>query len=316
MSFTKKVKNELARVYDTMECCQLAELVSLVKVAGNVYVGTDYHLSLALETENPAIARKVYKLTKSLFDIKKEVSVRRRLRLKQSIVYTVRMIPQKEAKGVLKTLGVVFTPDGFHVQSQSDCLRKKCCQRAYLRGAFLGCGTLADPERKTYHLEMIVKDDENHKIICELMINFGLKPKTLIKREKNIIYLKESEQIVDFLNIIGAHSSLLLFEGVRVQKHVRNRINRLVNCETANLSKTVDASMKQLEVIAFIDRNIGLENLSGSLSEIARLRMDNPDLSLKELGEGMSPAVSKSGVNHRMRRLQKIAERLEKTRKK
>ena len=310
MSFTQKVKNEMARIDDGDRCCQLAELKSLIMMAGNVHIDADYHLSLTLETENPAIARRAYRLAKNLFNLQKEVSVRRRARLKKSNLYVIRLLPQIGTKKAFEALGIVFTPKGYDIKWDSDIFKNRCCHRSYLRGVFLRSGSVSDPEQKTYHLEIVVKDTTHYKIICELMRNFGLNPKTLMKRNKHMIYLKESEQIVDFLNIIGAHAALLSFEGIRVKKEVRNRVNRIVNCETANLTKTVDAAIKQVETIKFLERNIGLHKLPSGLEKIANLRLGNPDLSLKELGELMTPVVSKSGVNHRMRRLQKIADRI------
>lgn len=310
MSFTQKVKNELARIEDGTNCCQLAELKSLLMMSGNVHIGSDYHLSLTFETENPAIARRAFRLSKNLFNLQKEVSVKRRTRLKKSNLYVVRILPQLGAKKAFEALGVVFTPQGYEIKWDLDILKSRCCHRSYLRGVFLGSGSLSDPEQRTYHLEIVVKDHTNYKIICELMRNFGLNPKMIMKRKRHMIYLKESEQIVDFLNIIGAHSALLSFEGIRVKKEVRNRVNRLVNCETANLNKTVDAAIKQVENIRFIERNLGLDKLPPGLESIARLRLENPDLSLKELGELLNPAISKSGVNHRMRRLQSIVDNI------
>ena len=310
MSFTQKVKNEMARIDDGDKCCQLAELKSLIMMAGNVHIDEDYHLSLTLESENPAIARRAYRLAKNLFNLKKEVSVKRRTRLKKSNLYVIRLLPQIGTKKAFETLGIIFTPKGYDIKWDSGIFKNRCCHRSYLRGVFLGSGSVSNPEQKTYHLEIVVKDKTQYKIVCELMRNFGLNPKTLMKRNKHMIYLKESEQIVDFLNIIGAHAALLSFEGIRVKKEVRNRVNRIVNCETANLTKTVDAAIKQVDTIKFLERNLGLHKLPAGLETIAKLRLENQDLSLKELGEIMTPVVSKSGVNHRMRRLEKIAGKL------
>ena len=310
MSFTKKVKDEMARIDDGEKCCQLAELKSLIKMSGNIHIDTDYHLSLTLETENPAIARRAYRLAKNLFNLQYEVSVKRRARLKKSTLYVVRLLPQIGTKKAFKTLGIELTPKGYEIRWETDIFKKRCCHRSYLRGVFLGSGSVSNPEQKTYHLEIVVKDPIYHKIICELMRNFGLNPKSFIKREKSIIYLKESEQIVDFLNIIGAHTALLSFEGVRVKKEVRNRINRIVNCETANIGKTALAAMKQIEAIKLLEKNPGLDKLPDGLEKLARLRLENHELSLKELGELMNPVVSKSGINHRMKKLQKMADKV------
>ncbi len=311
MSFSKKVKHELARLDNADSCCNLVELLSLFQAIGIIRKTPDYRYLIAIETENAAIARKIYKLARGILDVQIEVLVRKRVRLRKNNVYAVRMMPSLKDRKTLETLGIIFTSKGgYRIEWKPSILKSRCCHRAYLRGAFLGCGSVGDPRLRTYHLEMNTKDGIYYKVLCELMRNFGLDPKSYLRNGSYLVYLKESEQIVDFLNIIGAHTALLQFEDVRVHKDMRNKINRIVNCETANLGKTVEAAMKQVEMIRLIDCNIGLKHLSPKLADIARLRLDNPDLSLKELGEISSPPLSKSAVNHRMRRLEKLALRI------
>jgi DNA-binding protein WhiA len=189
----------------------------------------------------------------------------------------------------------------------SSLLKKTCCRRTYLRWAFLSGGSVSDPE-KTYHLEINNHKPDYANEIGRVMNTFGLHAR-LIKRKGNyVIYIKEGEDIVDFLNIIGAHNALLELENVRILKEMRNNVNRIVNCETANLEKTVNASVRQVENIKYIRDNIGFERIPENLREIAEVRLEYSDSNLKELGELLDPPLGKSGVNHRLRKLDIIAE--------
>lgn len=192
-----------------------------------------------------------------------------------------------------------------------DLIQKKCDKIAYLRGAFLAGGSINNPEG-TYHLEIITNDSQHAEALTDLMNYFQLGAKISLRKNWYVVYIKESENIVDFLGFIGAHRALLEFENVRVLKDVRNKVNRLVNCETANLTKTVMAAIRQKENIELIASTIGLQALPLPLREIAQLRLEYPDASLKELGEMLTPKVGKSGVNHRMRKIDELAEKLKK----
>ena len=181
--------------------------------------------------------------------------------------------------------------------------------RAYIRGALLGGGSISNPE-KAYHLEFVTHSEEYAKDLSKLVNRFGLNSKIIQRKNSYIVYIKEGEQIVDILNIVGAHTCLLELENIRIMKEMRNNVNRLVNCETANLSKTVNAAVRQVESIRLIQKEIGLQRLPKNLRDIAELRLNYPDESLKELGEMLDPPVGKSGVNHRLRKIEKIAEEL------
>lgn len=310
MSFSQKTKNELARITLGNRCCQLAELAALIKMGGKVQIGADYHLFLAFETNNAAIARRVFSIVKNLFNLKTEVGLRQNKRFNKNNIYSLSVLPQPGTKKLFKELGVNFKPAGYEIQLDTKLIKKTCCQKAYLRGAFLGGGSLTNPGQGTYHLEITTPDKLTSEHTSGIMKNFGLRPKTVSRKNATVIYIKNSQQIVDFLNIIGAHSALLFFEGIRVHKDVKNRVNRLVNCETANLNRTVEAGLKQVETIRFLQKTIGLENLPPGLKAPARLRLKHPEATLKELGEMMDPPLSKSGMNHCMRRLRQIADKI------
>ena len=188
---------------------------------------------------------------------------------------------------------------------------KKCCQRAYLRGAFLAGGSVNNPETSSYHLEIFSIYKEHSEALVDLMNKFHLNAKSIERKNGYITYLKEAEKISDFLSIVGAHVGLMKFEDVRILRYMRNSVNRLVNCDTANMNKTIGAAQRQVGNINYIEKAIGLDQLPDRLQEVARLRIENQDITLKELGELVSGApVSKSGVNHRLRKIEEIADNL------
>lgn len=312
MSFSSSTKNELSRIPIEDNCCALAELAALARMNVTIKISRNNKIVLKFTTENAAIARRIFSLIKHIYDTSIEVLVRRNKQLKKNNNYLVVVnedgIPEKileDVRFVTETTSY-FNPN---YAIPEDIVANRCCKRAYIRGAFLGGGSITNPE-KTYHLEFVTSSEEHAKDLSELINSFGLNSKIVLRKDNYVVYIKEGEQIVDILNIIGAHQALLKLEDIRVLKNVRNNINRLVNCETANLSKTIDASMRQIENIKLIEDTIGLKKLPHSLREIAELRLQYREASLKELGSMLNPPVSKSGVNHRFRKIEKIAEDL------
>ncbi|BAF60908.1 MAG: DNA-binding protein WhiA [Pelotomaculum sp.] len=309
MSFSAVTKNELARVAGQRPCCRLAELSALIKMDGSLQISARQQVSINIITENAAIARKIFTLIKDLFGINIEVLVKRKTRLRKNNVYLVRIPPQQGMGEILNRLGMVDGAGRLEGAVRPDLLRRECCRRAFLRGVFLGGGSVNSPEG-TYHLEVITGSESFARYICKLMGRFRLAARVSRRKKWHVVYLKESDQIVEFLNIIGAHSALLNFENARIYKDVRNQVNRLVNCETANLNKTVDAAVRQLENIYLIRDTVGLAQMPEPLREIAELRIKYPDASLKELGDMIQPRLTKSGVNHRLRKIGEIAEKI------
>lgn len=308
LSFSTLTKNELARVIDPRQCCKMAELGALIKMDGSLQL-SGRQVSLNILNHNAAVARKLFKLFKELFGMQAQVLVRRKVRLRKNNVYWVRIPPQEGLAAMLGQLGLVNSDGSLQEGIQRDLLRCDYCRRAYLRGAFLGGGSVNSPGGN-YHMEVITSKEQHAASICHLLREFNLAAKVSRRKAWYVVYLKDSDQIVECLNIMGAHSALLEFENTRIYKDMRNQVNRLVNCETANLNKTVDASLRQTESIALVARVIGLDKLPAGLREIAELRMKFPDASLKELGEMANPPLGKSGVNHRLRKLDRMAEKL------
>jgi cell division protein WhiA len=307
MSFASETKKELTNL-ETKPCCIKAELSALIRMNGSMSY-SNRKLIVDIQTENAAIARRIYTLIKKSYEVQVELLVRKKMRLKKNNVYIVRLTERaKEILEDMKILGEGFT---FIHDISSDLIKKKCCKRSYLRGAFLAGGSVNNPETSSYHLEIASLYKEHNDSLCELMNTFGLNSKTLERKKGFITYLKEAEKISELLNIIGAINALLRFEDVRIVRDMRNSVNRLVNCETANLNKTIGASIRQVENIRYINDTIGLHILPEKLREIAELRLHYTDVTLKELGEMVSGGtISKSGINHRLRKIDEIAEKL------
>ncbi|MFY9121132.1 MAG: DNA-binding protein WhiA [Syntrophomonadaceae bacterium] len=310
MSFSTQTKDELARLFPEKKCCQKAELAALCRMDGTLTISSRHKLGLQVVTENAACARKIIRLAKNVFQLEAELQIQKSMRLKKSNNYVVRFPSSEKMREVMKELGILDNQGQIQPGIKKELIRNQCCRRSYLRGVFLGAGSVNSPEGN-YHLEIIANDGIFAEEIVTLMNRFpGIQAKISNRKNWYIVYLKESEQIVNFLNVMGAHQALLNFENTRIVKGMRNQVNRLVNCETANLNKTVNASLRQLENIRFLQDTIGLEKLPPRLQMIAGLRLENPDVSLKELGEMMDPPIGKSGVNHRMRKLEELADDL------
>ena len=188
-------------------------------------------------------------------------------------------------------------------------LQRNCCKRAFIRGAFLTSGSISDPQ-KGYHFEIVCPDEEKAQQLQEIIRSFHIDAKIVLRKKSYVVYVKEGAQIVDILAVMEANVALMDLENIRILKEMRNSVNRKVNCETANINKTVNAAVKQVEDIRLIERKAGFESLSECLGEIARLRLQYPEATLKELGMMLNPQVGKSGVNHRLKKLSMIAEEL------
>lgn len=307
MSFTSLTKKELTQIESDL-CCKRAELSALVRLNGTIQF-QQQRIVLDITTENPATARHMFSLLKQLYQVQPEVLVRKKVRLKKNNTYLIRLSSQ--AAEVLSDLCIFKKGTWERVEGISRDFRKVCCKRAYLRGAFLAGGSVNNPDSGSYHLEIISTYQDHSEALCEMMNQYHLHAKTIERKKGFVVYIKEGDKIGEFLNIIGAHPSLLRFENVRIMKDMRNSVNRLVNCETANLNKTIQAAMRQVENIQLIDRELGLEQLPTRLREVAEMRLAYPELNLAELSERIGGGkVSKSAINHRFRKLDEMANQL------
>lgn len=226
-----------------------------------------------------------------------------------AINYYIGKRTSEDAKAQKKRISLQKKTGMVEMNVDAD-VRKSCCKRAYLRGAFLCIGSVNDPKR-SYNLEFVCSNNDEAKKITDLFSSFEIETHINIRKSNYVVYIKEAETIVDVLNILGAHNSLMYMENMRVEKEVRNSINRKVNCETANIAKAVSASAKQIADIEKIDRLMGLEKLEEPLRQMAIVRLEHRGSSLSELGGYLNPAVGKSGVNHRLRKLSEIAKGLD-----
>ena len=311
MSFSTATKSEVARLGVEGKCCQAVAFSIFLELNGT-FSATGAKTYIGFSSENAAIARRFYQISKGFLGCKPVISVSRRNSLKKNNVYSVRIAVDEKVKEMVSNVGLVVRGRGFArsfapLEEANDI--PACCSKVYLRCAFLAAGSLVNPQRG-YHLEISSPCKETAARIVAVMGRYDLKPGLIPRKQAYLVYLKEADQIADFLNIIGAHTALLKLESIRTIKGMRNKVNRLINCETANINKSINASLKQIENITVIRRTIGLENLPESLQEIAVLRLEHPEASLKELGEMLNPPVGKSGVNHRMRKLEKIADKI------
>jgi cell division protein WhiA len=307
LSFASEIKKELTTIANNA-CCNKSELAALIRMNGAVSFSR-LHYSLDVQTENAAIARRIYTLIKSLYTHPVELLVRKKMKLKKNNVYIVRM--NEGVKEMLVDMGLLIEPYQFVRTISDEYKKKECCRRAYLRGAFLAGGSVNNPETSSYHLEIYNFYEEHNQALCDLLNDYHLHARILERKKGFIAYIKEAEKITEFLNYIGAHQALFKFEDVRIVRDMRNSVNRLVNCETANLNKTIGAAFRQVENIRFIKRTVGLDALPDKLKEIAILRMEHQDVSLKELGEMVSGSkISKSGINHRLKKIDQFADQL------
>lgn len=314
VSFSSSTKNELSRIAIENKSCALVELAALVRMNGSIKILGKDRFNLKFATENAAIARRIFSILKELYNTEVEVMVRKNRQLKKNNNYLVLINNHSISRQVLTDVGFVDTQNidilNTRYRIRKDLIEDRTCKRSYIRGSFLGGGSISNPE-KTYHLEIVTNNEEHATDLKDIINSFGLNSKIVVRKGNYVVYLKEAEQIVDFLNIIGAYQALLKLEDIRVLKDVRNNINRIVNCETANLSKTVNASMRQVQDIETIKKHMGLSVLPDNLRVIAEIRLANKDASLKEIGLMLDPPMGKSGVNHRFRKIAEIANELE-----
>lgn len=294
VTFSGKVKEELSRNWNGARHCQVAEIAAIISMCGKVSIDSRECYSVKVRTENISVARKYFTLIKKTFNIDTETFVSTN-RSKGNTTYTVIIKQHEDAIRVLQASKLI---DG-----------NNCCKRAFLRGAFLAAGSISNPE-KSYHIEIVCGMRKKAEQIQTLINSFGLDAKVILRKKSYVVYLKEGSQIVDLLNVMEAPVALMDMENVRILKEMRNSVNRQVNCETANINKTVSAAVKQVEDIHYIQSTMGLEKLPEMLQEIAEARLAYPNATLKELGDLLSEPIGKSGVNHRLRKISEIAEEL------
>ena len=301
MSFSGQIKEELAQVISSPRHCQLAELAALVQFCGHI----EEDGALLVQSENPLVIRKCFTLLKKTFKI--EAVAKSQMQTQNYRLF----VTGEDAFRVLEALKICDTAGHLMMRHLTDpvLIKNSCCKRAYLRGCYMAVGSMSDPY-KSYHLELVCGLQAQAEQLLKILHDFSLDAKMIIRKKYHVVYMKEGENIADFLNITEAHKALMEFENTRIYKGMRNMVNRKVNCEAANITKTVNAATRQVEDIRLIREKMGLEGLPEPLRQMAYVRLENPQASLGELGKLLDPPVGKSGVNHRLRKLGELAKEL------
>jgi len=305
MSFSSQAKDELMRLKMTHRGCLIGELSAIAQATGTIVIKRG-GASFDIKAENSALARRIFGCVRQLCGAKMEIYAKENPRLNKNRIYIV-SISGEEREQLLELLELVGT-HGAMWRGVPDAAEKSCCKRAFVRGLFLACGSMTDPE-KEYHLEMVIKSRALAEETVVLLATMGIHARITERREDNIVYIKGADDIGDLLTMMGASSSLLKHENVRIKKQMRNSVNRVVNCETANLSRTVNAAVRQCGAIRYLMDRGEFLSLPPELISLAVLRLENPEASIAELAEIMGD-ITRSGVNHRLRKLAETAEAL------
>ena len=312
MSFSGEVKEELSRQISTAQHCRIAEMSAIISMCGSVMIDVDGKYSIKIRTETYATADKVKKLFWKSFHLDAEIAERKNAYSKNAHTYTITIKNNCEAMKILQAAKLI-SEDGMIEENLSVInnvvIMKDCCKRAFIRGAFLASGSISDPNR-SYHFEINCSNKKNADQLINLLNNFNIEAKTVARKGNFVVYIKEGEGIVDVLNVMEAYVSLMNMENIRILKGMSNYYNRQVNCETANIKKTVTTACRQIDDINYIIESQGIGCLPYKLQDIALVRIENPDASLQELGQLLSPPLGKSGVNHRLRKICQIADDL------
>lgn len=308
MSFSSEVKEELIAKMDAARHCQLAEFAAIMGMSGRIRRLSGGEMQIEMLNENEIARYKFIVLLETIFNIDSS-----------DILYisegsrdtTIRICEQEYVARILQALK--WADDTFDkiepVFVDSRIVQKECCKKAFIRGAFLAAGSISDPN-KFYHYEIVCEYEEDAKCLCEMLCFFNLDAKITQRKSNYIVYMKEGGNITDALNLMGAYVSQMNLYNIMIIKDVRNDLNRKVNCETANLNKTVSAAVKQIKDIEYIRDTVGLSSLKDSLRQVAEIRLQSSDISLKDIGLQLDPPVGKSGVNHRLKKISEIAEEI------
>lgn len=318
MSFASETKNELARIEPEKKCCMLAEISGFLRVAGSIGLAGLGKFRIKITTENAAVARHYKKLLQDYFGIETKLEISEGKTVAKAgsgkkHAYSITIDADNLSEQILRETGMLLIKEGNNYFSDgiySGIVRTKCCKKAYLRGVFMGAGTMSDPE-KGYDLEFVLNSEVMAADLKKLINSFvDLSCKTTKRGKHYVVYMKKADYISDTLAIMGASSQVFSMEETRIKKAMINSAKRSVNCDNANTDRIIEASMKQVETIKKIDEAIGLAALPEKLRQAAQLRLENPDISIAALGELCDPPLKKSGINNRMRRIEEIADKL------
>lgn len=309
-NFSQLVRDEVTRVQlPVCRKCIKAELSAIIHMAGSIHLTGRQNISLSISTSSAGVARKAIKLIKAVYFLESEVRVEQVEKLGKYHRYLLIIPFQPGLIEILYDLGMLTREHSLESGINSALVRQECCRASFLRGAFLAGGSITDPQKKTYHLELVTQNEEFANGLVYLMNLLNIKAKLGLRKGNFLVYLKDSNGIARFLSLINAHAAVIKLEEIRVIKGLRGEVNRLVNCETANLEKTLSAAWELVELIKELKNTNNLKRLPVNLQQTALLRVDYPEVTLKELGELHSPPISKSAVNHRLRLIRQFAKK-------
>lgn len=313
MSFASETKNELARITPEKKCCTIAEIAGFMRFAGRLGLAGGGKFRISMSTPNNAVVRHYKSLIGSYFNVDTDIEVGRGEGIDRGKQYTISIGPENNSEMILREAGILMVREGLNSISDGiygGLIRTKCCRKAYLRGAFLAAGTVASPD-KSYHLEITAGSELLARDLRRLVNTFeDITPRIVGRKKGYGVYLKARDQIADTLAIMGASGQYFAFQDVMMKKDLMNQTHRAENLDNANIDKAIRAAQEQVEWIRRIEEKQGLASLSAKLQEVARLRLEHPDAGLEELGQMLTPPLSKSGVNGRLRRLGEIARNL------
>ena len=318
MSFASETKNELARIEPEKKCCMLAEISGFLRVAGSIGLVGFGKFKIIVTTDNPAVARHYKKLIQDYFGIETKLEIGEgkaigKSRSSKKFSYSITIDADNRSEQILRETGILLVREGNNYISDgiySGIVRTKCCKKAYLRGVFMGAGTMSDPE-KSYDLEFVLDSANMASDLKKLINSFvDLSCKVTERRGKHVVYMKKADYISDMLAIMGASSQVFSMEETRIKKEMVGSAIRMSNCDSANMDRSIEASMKHIEAIKKIQNTKGLASLPDNLREAAELRIEHPDISIAALGELCNPPLKKSGINKRLMKIEEIASKL------
>ncbi|MCI7617909.1 MAG: DNA-binding protein WhiA [Firmicutes bacterium] len=318
MSFASETKNELARIEPEKKCCMLAEISGFLRVAGSIGLVGFGKFKIIVTTDNPAVARHYKKLIQDYFGIETKLEIGEgkaigKSRSSKKFSYSITIDADNRSEQILRETGILLVREGNNYISDgiySGIVRTKCCKKAYLRGVFMGAGTMSDPE-KSYDLEFVLDSANMASDLKKLINSFvDLSCKVTERRGKHVVYMKKADYISDMLAIMGASSQVFSMEETRIKKEMVGSARRMSNCDSANMDRSIEASMKHIEAIKKIQNTKGLASLPDNLREAAELRIEHPDISIAALGELCDPPLKKSGINKRLMKIEEIASKL------
>lgn len=314
-----ETKNELARIEPEKKCCMLAEIAGFMRFAGSVGLAGGGKFRMVMTTPNLAVVRHYKKLIRTYFDVDTEIEIGKSEAFGKSLKgaraneYIIRIDPENNSEMILREMGILIVREGMNTLSDGiydGLIRTKCCRKAYLRGAFLGAGTLNNPEN-SYHFEISTGSEVLAKELRRLINTFvDINAKVVKRKAKYGVYLKARDQIADVLAIMGASKQYFDYQDVMIRKDAMSSARKIEQLDLVNMDKAIRAAERQIADIRKVEAKMGLDCLSPKLREVAAARLNNPDMGIEELGREFDPPLSKSGVNNRLRRISEIAKGL------